>query len=281
MAELLAHSPLRATGASLQVGDIIESIDGTTIKAGADYYPLLEGKTGKKVLLGVRRASGATEKVAVKPYSSAHQQADLYRRWVARNEAAVDSLSGGRIGYVHVEGMDSPSFRTVYDRLLGKYRNREAVIVDTRFNGGGWLHNDIAVLLGGKEYVQFTPRDKYIGSEPFSQWTKPSVMLVNEANYSDAHGTPFVYQTLGIGDIVGAPVPGTMTAVWWETQIDPTIYFGIPQVTSRDMQGNALENKQLNPDVVIYNTPADIVAGHDAQISGAVEHLLKKLDAKK
>ena len=281
VAELLAHSPLRATGASLQVGDIIESIDGTTIKAGADYYPLLEGKTGKKVLLGVRRASGATEKVAVKPYSSAHQQADLYRRWVARNEAAVDSLSGGRIGYVHVEGMDSPSFRTVYDRLLGKYRNREAVIVDTRFNGGGWLHNDIAVLLGGKEYVQFTPRDKYIGSEPFSQWTKPSVMLVNEANYSDAHGTPFVYQTLGIGDIVGAPVPGTMTAVWWETQIDPTIYFGIPQVTSRDMQGNALENKQLNPDVVIYNTPADIVAGHDAQISGAVEHLLKKLDAKK
>ena len=236
VAELLAHSPLRATGASLQVGDIIESIDGTTIKAGADYYPLLEGKTGKKVLLGVRRASGATEKVAVKPYSSAHQQADLYRRWVARNEAAVDSLSGGRIGYVHVEGMDSPSFRTVYDRLLGKYRNREAVIVDTRFNGGGWLHNDIAVLLGGKEYVQFTPRDKYIGSEPFSQWTKPSVMLVNEANYSDAHGTPFVYQTLGIGDIVGAPVPGTMTAVWWETQIDPTIYFGIPQVTSRDMQ---------------------------------------------
>ena len=172
--------------------------------------------------------------------------------------------------------MDSPSFRTIYDRLLGKYRNCDAVVVDTRFNGGGWLHNDVAQLLSGKEYVRFTPRGQYIGSEPFSQWTKPSVMLVNEANYSDAYGTPYTYQALKIGDLVGAPVPGTMTAVWWETQIDPTIVFGIPQVTSLDMKGEALENKQLIPEVIIYNTPADIVSGNDAQLRGAVEVLLKK-----
>lgn len=155
------------------------------------------------------------------------------------------------------------------------------LLVDTRYNGGGWLHNDIALLLSGKEYVRFMPRGRYIGSEPFSQWTKPSVMLVNESNYSDAHGTPFVYQTLGIGDIVGAPVPGTMTAVWWENQIDPSIVFGIPQVTSVDMKGQVLENHQLNPDVLIYNLPGQIQAGQDAQLEGAVKHLLKKLDAKK
>ena len=193
----------------------------------------------------------------------------------------VDSLSGGRLAYVHVRGMDSPSFRTVYDRLLGHYRNAEAAIVDTRYNGGGWLHNDLAILLSGKEYVRFTPRGRYIGSEPFSQWTKPSVMLVNESNYSDAHGTPFVYQTLGIGDVVGAPVPGTMTAVWWESQIDPSLVFGIPQVTSQDMNGQVLENHQLNPDVLIYNNPQDVIAGQDAQIEGAVKHLLKKLDENK
>ncbi|MDE7473352.1 MAG: peptidase S41, partial [Muribaculaceae bacterium] len=166
----------------------------------------------------------------------------------------------------------------VYDRLLGKYRNHAAVIVDTRWNGGGWLHNDIAQLLSGREYVRFTPRDKYIGNEPFSQWTKPSAMLVNESNYSDAHGTPFVYQTLGIGDVVGAPVPGTMTAVWWETQIDPTIYFGIPQVTSRAMNGTVLENHQLNPDVLIYNNPSDVQQGIDAQLIGATRHLLDAID---
>ena len=124
------------------------------------------------------------------------------------------------------------------------------------------------------------PRGRYIGSEPFSQWTKPSVMLVNESNYSDAHGTPFVYQTLGIGDVVGAPVPGTMTAVWWETQIDPSLYFGIPQVTSVDMKGNVLENHQLNPDVIIYNNPADELKGTDAQLEGAVKRLLEKTSKK-
>ncbi len=239
---------------------------------------MLEGKAGRKTRLTVRKASGEEKTVEIKPISQGALNSLLYQRWVERNEKFVDSISDGRIGYVHIQGMDSPSFRTVYDRLLGKYRNCEAVVVDTRFNGGGWLHNDVAQLLSGKEYVRFAPRGRYIGSEPFSQWTKPSVMLVNEANYSDAHGTPYVYQTLKIGDVVGAPVPGTMTAVWWESQIDPSIILGIPQVTSLDMNGKPLENKQLTPELIIYNTANDITSGNDAQLRGAVEHLLKKVN---
>ena len=275
--EVLPRGPLASKKANVKPGDIILSIDGVNIESGRDYYPLLEGKGGKKTRLGIMRASGATDYVEIKPIDSWELSGHLYNRWVEHNQAVVDSLSGGRIGYVHVEGMDGGSFQTVYDQLLGKYRNCEAVIVDTRFNGGGWLHNDIALLLGGKEYVRFMPRGRYIGSEPFSQWTKPSVMLVNESNYSDAHGTPFVYQTLGLGDVVGAPIPGTMTAVWWETQIDPSLVFGIPQVTSVDMQGNVLENHQLNPDILIYNNPAEELTGTDAQLVGAVRHLLNKI----
>lgn len=275
--EVLPRSPLATRSANVVAGEVIMSIDDKPVKAGVDYYPLLEGLAGRKVRLSVKGIDGATREVTVRPIDAGTENGLLYQRWVERNEAIVDSVSGGRIAYVHVQGMNSPSFRTVYDRLLGKYRNHEAVIVDTRWNGGGWLHNDIAQLLSGKEYVRFTPRDKYIGSEPFSQWTKPSAMLVNESNYSDAHGTPFVYQTLGIGDIVGAPVPGTMTAVWWETQIDPSIYFGIPQVTSRAMDGTVLENHQLNPDVLIYNNPGDVQQGTDAQLIGATKHLLEKL----
>ena len=103
-------------------------------------------------------------------------------------------------------------------------------------------------------------------------------MLVNEANYSDAYGSSYTYQTLKVGDIVGAPIPGTMTAVWWETQIDPTLIFGIPQVTCSTLDGTPLENLQLNPDVVIYNAPADVLSGRDAQLEGAVRHLLQKVN---
>lgn len=278
--EVVAGSPLSSKKANIKPGDIIMSVDGKQIKGGLDYYPLLEGKSGRKTLLTVKRALGMTDTVSVKPLSIGQFNNLLYSRWVENNEKFVDSISGGRIAYVHVQGMDSPSFRTVYDRLLGKYRNRDAVVVDTRWNGGGWLHNDLAQLLGGKEYVRFMPRGQYIGSEPFSQWYKPSVMLVNEGNYSDAHGSPYTYKTLGLGKLVGAPVPGTMTAVWWETQIDPSLVFGIPQVTNADLNGNALENVQLNPDLIIYNDPADELSGHDAQLEGAVKELLRQTSVK-
>lgn len=275
VAEVINRGPLAAKSASVKPGDIIMAIDGTEIKAGMDYYPLLDAKAGKRVRLTVKRKKGGkTEDITVKPISQGTLSDLLYRRWVERNQAVVDSVSGGRVGYVHVQGMDSPSFRQVFSELLGKYRNREAIVVDTRWNGGGWLHNDIALLLSGKEYVRFAPRGQYIGSEPFTQWTKPSAMLVNESNYSDAHGTPFVYKTLGIGKLVGAPVPGTMTAVWWETQVDPSLVFGIPQVTTTDLQGNVLENTQLNPDITIYNSPADVMNGHDAQLIEAVHSLM-------
>ena len=281
IAEIIKRGPLASPALGIEPGDVIMSINDSLVLAGADYFPLLEGKVGKKVKLDVKKADGKQKTVYVKPISYGANSDLLYRRWVERNEAIVDSVSGGRVGYVHVEGMDSPSFREVYDRLLGKYRNCDAVVVDTRYNGGGWLHNDLAILLGGKEYVRFTPRGQYIGSEPFSQWTKPSAMLVNESNYSDAHGSPFTYQSLKIGDVVGAPIPGTMTAVWWENQIDPTLVFGIPQVTSRDMDGNVLENRQLNPDVLIYNSPENVLRGVDDQLIGATKHLMKKLDAQK
>lgn len=279
--EVLKRGPLAGKGASVNPGDIILAINGKEIKAGEDYFPLLDGLAGKRTRLTVKRKGGKTEDISIKPISYGAVNQMLYRRWVERNQQVVDSVSNGRIAYVHVEGMDSPSFRQVFSELLGKYRNHEAVVVDTRWNGGGWLHNDIAILLSGNEYVRFTPRGQYIGSEPFTQWCKPSAMLVNEGNYSDAHGTPYTYKTLGIGKLIGAPVPGTMTAVWWETQVDPSLIFGIPQVTARDVNGNVLENQQLNPDIVIYNNPADVIKGHDAQLIGAVKELLKGLPEKK
>lgn len=274
--ELIARGPLTDKSADIRPGDIITAIDGQPILAGKDYYPLLEGKTGRKVRLTIDRKGRKSGDVTVKPISQGYLNNLLYQRWVEHNQAVVDSLSNGRVGYVHIKGMDSGSFSTIYDEILGKYRNCDALIVDTRYNGGGWLHNDVAQLLSGREYVRFAPRGQYIGSEPFSQWTKPSVMLVNEANYSDAYGTPFTYQALKVGDLVGAPVPGTMTAVWWETQIDPTLIFGIPQVTCTDLEGNALENRQLIPEVIIYNSPEAVLRGDDAQLGGAVRHLLEK-----
>lgn len=277
--EIIAKGPLTKADTQIKEGCIIEKINDTPIKKGVDYYPLLGGKAGKKVLLSVYNpTTGKRFEEQVKPISYGEQSNLLYKRWVENCRKKVDDLSGGKIGYVHVRGMNSESFREVYSELLGRCRNKEAVIVDTRHNGGGWLHDDLATLLSGKEYQRFEPRGQYIGSDPYNKWLKPSCVLVCEDNYSNAHGFPWVYKTLGIGKLIGAPVPGTMTAVWWETQIDPSLVFGIPQVGVKDMKGNYLENQELEPDIEIYNTPESQLKGEDHQLEEAVKVMLQTVN---
>ena len=278
--EIIAKGPFAVKKTDVTEGCIIEKINGEKISAGADYYPLLEGKAGRKVLLSVYNPKkGKRFEVTVKAISEGEQSDLLYRRWVRRNEQLVEKLSGGRVAYVHVQGMNSPSFRTVYSELLSeKNRTKEAVIVDTRHNGGGWLHDDLVTLLNGKEYQRFVPKGQYIGSDPFNKWLKPSCVLVCEDNYSNAHGFPWVYKELGIGKLIGTPVPGTMTAVWWERQIDPSIVFGIPQVGCMDMRGEYLENKELQPDIEVYNSPEEMLRGEDKQLEAAVKEMLKTIE---
>lgn len=276
--EVIKRGPFAVKNTGVTKGCIIEKIDGDSILKNKDYNYLLDGKSGRNVRVSVYNP--ATKKrfdVTMKAISKGYQDELLYRRWVDRNRQLVDSLSHGRLAYVHVKAMDSESFRTVFHELLSdKNRNREAVIVDERHNGGGWLHDDLCTLLSGKQYQSFVPRGQFIGKDPWNKWTKPSCVMVCEDDYSNGHGFPFVYKELGIGKLIGTPVAGTMTAVWWETLLDPTMVFGIPQVGCLDMHGHYSENTQLNPDIEVYNTPEDYINGNDRQLKRAVEEMLKK-----
>lgn len=119
-----------------------------------------------------------------------------------------------------------------------------------------------------------------IGSEPQGKWQKPSLMLMSESNYSDAHFSPYTYRALGVGKLVGMPVPGTTTAVWWERMIDGTV-FGIPQVGVIGIDGAYLENQQLEPDVKVNNTYEKLAVGIDEQLEKSVELLLQQINLKK
>jgi len=275
--EIIENSPLQFDGSKIANGNIIEKIDGVEINSNADYFKLLNHKSGKHILLSMMNLeTGERWDESVKPVSRGKRSQLLYKRWVKIMEAQTDSLSGGKIGYVHVKGMNSSSFREVYSKILGKNYQKQAIIVDTRFNGGGWLHDDLVTLLGGKKYVDFYPRGVYYGYDPMNKWIKPSAVLISESNYSDAHGFPFAYKALNLGKLVGMPVPGTMTAVWWETLQDKSLYFGIPQVGTKDLNGNYLENQQLEPDVKQQQDYDVVTKGRDQQLEKAVEVLLEE-----
>lgn len=277
--EILPGSPLATADPEIKAGDIITALSGKPVKAGEDWYHLFAAKGGRKLTVSVSK--GGKKPVDIYLTAATSDQDFLYTRWVRQREEMVKRLSGGRIAYVHVKGMNSDSFREVYSNLLGKYRGCEAVIVDTRHNGGGWLHDDLATLLNGQAYIKFQPRGQYISTEPYSKWNKPSCVLIGEDNYSDASGFPYVYKTLGIGKLIGAPVPGTMTAVWWETQVDGSLVFGIPQVGSIGIKENEyLENMQVEPDILIYNDPASVLRGEDKQLEAAVAEMLKEIEKK-
>ncbi len=279
VAEIVEGGPFGHADTRMKPGAVITAINGNKIDAESDYTPLFNGISKKKTLVSFTLPSGEKEEEVVIPTT---RMTDLlYDRWVKRNAHLVDSLSGGRLGYVHIRSMNDESYRTIYADLLGKYNERDGIIIDTRFNGGGRLHEDIEVLFSGKKYLTQEIKGVVAGEMPSRRWNKPSIMLTGEANYSNAHGTPWVYRKVGLGKIVGMPVPGTMSSVNWVNMQDPSLTFGIPVVGFKTEEGNYLENTQLEPDVKVANDPAKIILGIDDQISAAVKTLLNDIDSSK
>ncbi|MFA8435618.1 MAG: S41 family peptidase [Marinifilaceae bacterium] len=277
--EVIAKSPLDNSETKVIPGTIIEKLDGVEITPEMDYFPLLNHKAGKKVLLSLYNPSTKKRwEEIIKPISQRGLGELLYKRWVRHNEEETDRLSNSRLGYVHIRGMNGASYREIFANILGKYNDREALIIDTRFNGGGNLDEPLTIFLTGKQFAMSVPRGQEIGAEPSSRWNKPSVVLMCEANYSDAHCFPSNYKSLEIGKLVGTPVPGTCTAVWWEYLQDNSLIFGIPEVGMRDNEGDLMENKQLYPDVEIYNDFTKAAKGEDQQLEKTVSVMLGDLD---
>lgn len=279
VAEVIARGPCDSADCNIKPGTVITHINGVALASDVNPWRLFNRKADQPLRLSLEHDGEEWEEV-IRPVSFGTEIGLLYERWIANCRTLCEELSDGKIGYVHVRGMNDASFRRVYSEVLGKNNEKEALIVDTRFNGGGWLHEDLATFLSGELYVRFAPRgheDGGLGGEPINKWTKPVVVLQSESNYSDAHFFPWAFREKGVGKLIGSPVPGTATAVWWESQINRSIVFGIPQVGMITNDGKYLENNQLEPDVLVLNDPPAVAAGKDPQMEKAVEVLLKDL----
>lgn len=281
VSEVVKGGPFDRATTDVTAGCIIEKIDGTTLDSDMDVSQLLLNVGARKTLVSFfNPATGKHWDEVVKPISVAAMNTLLYKRWTQRCAHIVDSLSAGRLGYVHLEAMNDASFRNAYSDMLGKFNGKDGVVIDTRFNGGGRLHEDIEVLVSGQKYLTQVIRGVESCDMPSRRWNKPTIMVTAEANYSNAHGTPWVYSHQKLGKVVGAPVPGTMTSVSWERMQDPSLIFGIPVIGYRQADGSYLENCQLEPDVYVLNEPETIVKGVDLQLKKAVEELLRDCDGK-
>jgi Tol biopolymer transport system component len=274
--EVVKDGPLDKAGMTLRPGMIIEAIDGETIAADKDLPQFLNRKAGKKTLLLVADGDKKTE-VVVKPITTGEENRLLYARWVRRNQEEVDRASNGELGYIHVPGMNDGAYRSAYEEVMGKYATRKGIVVDTRFNGGGDLVADLAMFLSGKKFFEYTSDRRSSGFEPNFRWTKPSISLANEANYSDGHCYAYTVKALNLGKLVGMPTPGTCTFAGWESLADG-IRWGVPHTGVKDATtGKYLENQQTEPDIKVMNEYAIVSKGRDQQLEAAVAALMKEI----
>jgi Tol biopolymer transport system component/C-terminal processing protease CtpA/Prc len=270
--EVIRGGPLDRSDVRLRPGTVVRAVDGVEIAPSRDIAELLNRKAGKNVLLTLAEG-GATTEVVVRPVSPGEEGRLLYARWVKRNADEVDKASNGTLGYVHIPGMNDGAYRTTFEEVMGKYATRQGVVVDTRNNGGGDLVADLAMFLSGQKFFDYTTDTRSAGYEPNFRWTRPTVALANEANYSDGHCFAYAYKQQKLGPLVGMAVPGTCTFAGWEALYDG-IRWGVPGLGVKDATtGQYLENLQTEPDVKVRNDYRAVAAGKDQQLEAAIEAL--------
>jgi tricorn protease len=245
-----------------------------------DLSQLLNGKVDEPISLQLL-ASGATDpkdpkakrRVEIRAVGRERIQALMYERWVDANAKRVAELSKGKIGYIHIQSMDENGLDRFVRLLYSDNFDKDAIVLDVRYNGGGFTHDQVLNYLGAKEHTMFRQRNGGEGLVLRSndrKWSKPLVLLINNRSYSDAEIFPNAFRTLGLGKLVGQATGGHVIGTVDFRLIDGSM-FRIPRTGVYTVKGVNMEKEGVAPDVAVEQTPDQIAKGIDVQLDKAVE----------
>ena len=281
VASVMRKGPADKFSSRVLPGEYVLGVDGTDVRQNEDYYLTLMDKTGKTVelLVNDKPTKDGARTVKVKPIGAAEWANLEYDQRVAQRRELVDKLSGGRLAYIHIRGMDQPSLQK-FEREIGEDAlNKEGLVLDIRGNGGGNTHDAILNVLSRKVYGYTQPRDGFRVSQPDHAYTKPIALLIDNHSYSDAEIFPAGFRALKLGPIIGVPTPGYVIGTYGGTLADGTS-FRLPSWGWYTADGKNMENLGIPPDIYVENTAEDFAANRDRQIETAVATLLKDLPTK-
>jgi tricorn protease len=263
----------------VKVGDYLIAIDGKPVKAGDEYWSLLNYRLNRKVAVTFndKPTEEGAWRTRIEPISMGNYSQLRYERWVKDRRAMVDKLSGGRVGYVHIQAMNPPSLRR-FEKELREYRNKEALVIDQRWNGGGNIEQELLAILVQKQYQVWQPRGTEATTRPLAGFFGPKVVLQNWRSASNAEMFPAGFRALGLGKVIGTPTMGAVIGTGSYSLIDgSTVRTPGVGVYLYDKTQTNLENYGVQPDIRVENTPEDNLAGRDRQLEAAVAELLKEL----
>ena len=279
VAEVLKRGPADRRGLNIKPGDVILAIDRVELTDRVNVSQLLNNKVNEAVLLDVTDNPKATKdpkagwRIEITGMARTRASELMYDRWVEKNAEAVSKLSGGKVGYVHIPSMDEDGLEKFVRALYSDNFDKDAVVLDVRYNGGGFTHDQVLNYLGGKEHTFFRTRD---GGEGLvmrhfdRKWIRPLVVMTNNRSYSDAEIFPHAFRTLGLGKVVGQATGGNVIGTYSVRLIDGSS-FRLPKIGVFTVQGVNMEKQGVMPDVAVDVTPEDWAKGFDAQLAKAVE----------
>ena len=293
VARVVPGSPADRERSTLRVGDVITAVNGEAVAEVPNFYALLEDTAEERIILGVEGEDGEEREVIIRPVESLSDE--LYREWVEDRRALVDEYSDGRLGYIHVEGMNWSSFERFERELIASGSGKEGLVVDVRYNGGGWTTDYLMAVLTVQRHAYTVPRgaaqdleaehQDFRGHYPFGErlplasWTKPVAALCNENSYSNAEIFSHAFKSFGLGPLVGQPTFGAVISTGGVGLINGS-YVRLPfrgwYVYPTDQN---MEHGPAVPDLLVENAPDYRGSGEDAQLRRVVEELLQDVDA--
>jgi len=264
----------------VKVGDYLLAINGKPVKSGDDYWELLNNRLNRKVdvTFNSKPAEDGAWHTRIEAVSPNAYSQLRYERWVKERRKKVDELSGGRVGYLHIQAMNEPSLRR-FEKEIREFRNKEALVIDQRWNGGGNIEQELLAILVQREYEIWQPRGTEATGRPFAGFFGPKIVLQNWRSASNAEMFPAGFRALGLGKVVGTPTMGAVIGTGSYSLIDgSTVRTPGVGVYLADAKRTNMENYGVQPDLLVDNKPEDSLAGRDRQLEAAVEELMKQLN---
>jgi len=277
--QVVALGPSAIEG-SIKPGDRLVAVDGAAIGPHDDLDQLLVGKVGRRTVLTIAGAGGASREAVVRPVSTVVAAGLVYRQWVDNRRAYVDKVSGGKLGYVHIPDMSDESLAQLYLDLDAQNQGKEGVVVDIRNNNGGYINGYALDVFTRKNYLMMTERGEFpvpsrsaLGQRSLGL---PTVLVINESSLSDAEDFTEGYRSLGVGKVVGVPTAGWIIFTDGQLLIDGSAV-RLPSYRIQDLRGQTMEMNPRPVDVTVERPLGESQTGHDAQLDAAVKVLLEQI----
>jgi len=276
VAKVLEMGPSDRDESRLCVGDVILEVNGKPAGFNEEFFGSLDGNIGRTVHLEVQREDGSVEDVRTRTISRTAQRNLEYGQWVRDNRNYVEKISDGRVTYLHIQRMyDDCLYRFERD-LFGYGMDHDAVIIDVRYNGGGYIAEQLFEILGRSPSGMMQRRTGPKHVTPAKMYRGVKVCMINQHSFSNAEMFAYGFRELGFGKVVGMPTNGGVIGTRNYPLLDGTM-FRIPLTGRYRLDGTNMENHPVEPDVWVHAPLGVVLAEDDPQLRKAVEVALDEL----